>query len=168
MDDNLYSSIIDKINLINVISNNDENKYNHNNMYDQLINIQKNDSIRIYSNNIYNDRKQYKTIVKDLNRSWPKLSTNHKIQVILSFLDDFSKNHPKVNLNLIRYDTILNIDTNKGINLSVDYDSVNGKINKIYKYYFDQENNKVIKTDDETKYISNKCLIKLKLKSDNI
>ena len=63
------SSIIDKINLINVISNNDENKYNHNNMYDQLINIQKNDSIRIYSNNIYNDRKQYKTIVKDLNRS---------------------------------------------------------------------------------------------------
>ena len=97
----------------------------------------------------------------------PKLSTNHKIQVILSFWMIF-KNHPKVNLNLIRYDTILNIDTNKGINLSVDYDSVNGKINKIYKYYFDQENNKVIKTDDETKYISNKCLIKLKLKSDNI
>lgn len=164
MDNSIYSSIIDKINLINIISSNDS--HNHNEVYDQLINIPKNDSIRIYSNNVYNDRKQYKTVIKDLNRTWPKLSTNHKIQVILSFLDDFLKNHPKVNLNLIRYDTLLNIDNNKGINLSVDYDSVNGKINKIYKYYYDQDNNKIIKTDDETKYISNKCLIKLKLRSN--
>ena len=119
------------------------------------------ESSKIYHNN-YNEYKSKKILERELKRPWTKLSTNYKIMVILDFLKQFEKSNLGINLNLVRFDTLLNIEKNKGLELKIDYDNLNGKLKKLYGYKIIDK--KVVKSDNQNDYLVNKIKLKLKLK----
>lgn len=111
----------------------------------------------------YNEYKSRKIAERELRRPWSKMSANCKIIVLLNFLQEFETKHPGVNLNAVRYDALLNIDENKGLDLKMDYDCSQGVLHRIYGYKFVDK--QVIKTDDLECYITNKVQLSLKRKT---
>jgi hypothetical protein len=118
---------------------------------------------KIY-HNTYNEYKSKKISERELRRPWSKLSTNYKIMVILNFLKEFETQHPDTNMNLIRYDMLLNIDHNKGLDLKMDYDFNAGRLKKIFGYLFND--GKIVKTDNMDDFIGNKIKLKLRYKKN--
>jgi len=110
----------------------------------------------------YNETKGKKISERDLKRPWNRLSSNYKILVILDFLKEFEKRNPGVNLNFIRYDTLLNIDDNKGLDLKMDYDYQQGKLKRMWGYRIVDD--RVVKSNDPIDYISNRIKLKLRYK----
>lgn len=157
---NVFETLVAKISAANELFNQDYPESNQNHFFNDKIP----ENSKIY-HNIYQEYKNKKMSDRELKRPWNKLSANYKITVVLNFLKDFEKLHPNINLNLIRYELLLNIDSNKGLDLKMDYDSQVGRLNKIYGYKL--EENKIIKNDNLDDYISNKIKLKLRLKANN-
>lgn len=154
---NIFETIVAKITMANEICRNaNPAQYDHIYHRDKIP-----DNCKIYTHT--SGIGQYAhNFDRELKKAWIKLSANHKIYTIINFLKDVEERHPNVCLNIIRYEALLNIDANKGLDLKIDYDSSLGKINRIYGYTIEQ--NKIIKTDNFDDYISNKIKLILKFK----
>jgi len=156
--DSIFETLVAKISAANELFKTD-NPSIHQTFYQQ---DKVPENSKVYHNN-YNEYKSKRLSERELKRPWSKLSTNYKILVILDFLREFEKRHPNVNLNLIRYDTLLNVENNKGLDLKMDYDYQIGKLKKIYGYNLVED--KVIKSDNTDDCISNRSLLILRYKS---
>lgn len=118
---------------------------------------------RIY-HNTGSVNKSQKITERELKRPWQRLSIKYKTLAVLNFLREFEEKYPKVDLNLVRYETIMYIDANNTDLLRVSYDCDVGKIINIYGYQLD--GNKVIKSNDFVHHLGNKPIISLKFKED--
>src|SRR5436309_1814863 len=114
MQDNIFETIVAKINLANEIC-----KHAHPTTYDTIYQKQRiPEGYRVYAPSTV--RKSQFSLDRELNRPWAKLPANYKNLVLLNFLNTFQQRYPRVNLNLVRYELLLNVDNEKGLGLQVE------------------------------------------------